>query len=286
MKHRILVLGAGGMLGHALLRTLRNGKESEVFGTVRATDALNMFDPEQRSNIFSEIDGRRPDTIRRIVEKLAPCHIINCIGIVKQLKEAQNHEQSIAINSLLPHVLDAIASETESRLIHISTDCVFSGKKGMYVETDFPDCFDLYGRSKLLGEVTDTSAVTLRTSIIGHELKTSHGLVEWFLSQTKSVHGFRKAIFSGLPTVELSRIIADFVIPNESLRGLYHASANAIDKHALLTLIAKAYGRKIDIVPVDTPVLDRSLDSTRFQAATGYHPPAWVELIEKMQVQR
>jgi dTDP-4-dehydrorhamnose reductase len=153
----------------------------------------------------------------------------------------------------------------------------------MYREQDVSDAQDLYGRSKYLGEADYPNAVTLRTSIIGHELSSANGLVGWFLAQQGSIKGFRRAIFSGLPTVELARVIRDHVIPNPELHGLYHVSAEPISKFDLLKLIAKAYGKTIDIKPDDNLVIDRSLNSSRFFEATGYNSPPWVQLVQSMR---
>lgn len=164
----------------------------------------------------------------------------------------------------------------------MSTDCVFSGAKGMYTENDFSDAQDLYGRSKYLGEVDYHNAITLRTSIIGHELDGARSLVGWFLAQNKSVKGFKRAIFSGFPTVEMARIIRDFVLPHPQLHGLYHVSADPINKYELLQLIAHVYRKKIEIVSDESFMIDRSLDSSRFQKMTGYTPPKWPELVQTM----
>jgi dTDP-4-dehydrorhamnose reductase len=169
-----------------------------------------------------------------------------------------------------------------ARLIHMSTDCVFDGQQGRYTEADVSNAQDLYGRSKFLGEVDYPHAVTLRTSIIGHELGSHHGLVDWFLSQKQGVKGFSRAVFSGLPTVELARVMRDYVIPNPGLRGVYHVSAEPIDKYSLLKILAEVYGKNIPIEPDDKLVIDRSLDSTRFRQATGYRPPTWPELVRRM----
>jgi dTDP-4-dehydrorhamnose reductase len=184
---------------------------------------------------------------------------------------------------MLPHRLARVCGLVGARLVHVSTDCVFSGAKGGYIEADFADADDLYGRSKYLGEVDYPHAVTLRTSIIGHELDGARSLLCWFLAQGSSVRGFTRAVFSGLPTVELARVIRDYVLPAPALRGLYHVSSAPINKYELLGLIAKTYGKSIDITPQDEPVIDRSLDSTRFRAATGYSPPPWPDLIEQMR---
>jgi dTDP-4-dehydrorhamnose reductase len=191
--------------------------------------------------------------------------------------------QAIPINSLLPHRLAQLCAIAGSRLLHVSTDCVFSGSKGMYKESEASDAHDLYGQSKYLGEVDYSHAVTLRTSIIGREFTSAHGLIDWFLSQQGSVRGYTKAIFSGLPTVELARVMHDFVLPNPGLRGLYHVSAEPIDKYTLLQQVAQAYGKAIQIQPDERVAIDRSLDSTRFRAATGYAPPPWPELIVRMR---
>jgi dTDP-4-dehydrorhamnose reductase len=184
---------------------------------------------------------------------------------------------------MLPHRLARLAALVDARLIHVSTDCVFTGKKGDYRESDVPDAQDLYGRSKLLGEVDYPNAITLRTSIIGTELRDAHGLVGWFLAQRGSVKGYSKAVFSGLPTVALAHVIRDYVLPNPALRGVWHVSAAPIAKYDLLKLVAAEYGMDIDIVPDDTLVIDRSLDSSRFRLETGWKPLSWPTLIASMR---
>lgn len=190
--------------------------------------------------------------------------------------------QAVPINTLLPHRLAALCQATAARLVHISTDCVFSGVNGNYVETDFPDAYDLYGRSKLLGEVDYPHAITLRTSIIGHELSGHRSLINWFLAQQGSVRGFTRAIFSGLPTVELATLVRDVVLPRQELHGLYHVASKPINKFDLLQLVAKAYGKAIEIIPVEDLVIDRSLNAGRFKEATGYVPPEWPALVKRM----
>jgi dTDP-4-dehydrorhamnose reductase len=228
-------------------------------------------------------DIENDDSLAQLFAEVRPDIVINCIGLVKQLAQANDVLAALPINSLLPHRLARLCASAGARLIHISTDCVFSGDKGMYREDDFSDARDLYGRSKFLGEVDYPNAVTLRTSIIGHELNSTHGLVEWFLSQQSGVLGYSKAVFSGLTTLELARVMHDFVIPRPDLRGVYHVSVDPIDKETLLRQVAKTYGKTIDITPDDKVVIDRSLDSTRFRQATGYSPPAWPELIARMK---
>lgn len=193
---------------------------------------------------------------------------------------------AIPINSYFPHYLNSLCSEYKARLIHISSDCVFSGNEGGYSETDIPNSEDLYGRTKALGEVSTGCAITLRTSTIGHELHSTLGLLEWFLSQKNSCYGFKKAYFSGVPTVELAKIIERYVIPSTHLEGLYNVGAKRISKFELLTLIAQEYGKKIEIIPNDTFKIDRSLNSDRFYGATGYKPPPWSQLISKMRISK
>ena len=207
--------------------------------------------------------------------------MINAVGIVKQRADAKAAIPSIAVNSLWPHVLADACERGGARMVHVSTDCVFSGSRGGYVETDVPDAFDLYGRSKLLGEVTDReNTVTLRTSIIGWQLGEPTGLVGWFAAhRDEQLKGFTKAVFSGLTTRALTDVIRDVVMPDPSLNGLWHVSAAPIDKYALLTKLAEKLGWDLDITPSDELVIDRSLDSARFRERTGWAPPSWDEML-------
>jgi len=208
--------------------------------------------------------------------------VVNCVGLIKQLADAENPLLEIPINAVLPHRLARLCEFSGARLVHISTDCVYSGKKGRYTEADLPDANDVYGQSKALGEVIYPHTITLRTSIIGHELQGNQSLLNWFLSQEGSCNGFRRAIFSGLPTVEFAQVIRDVVIPHAELSGLYHIAAQPINKYDLLKLIAEVYGKSIDIVPDDNLVIDRSLNADRFRLATGYTAPEWSDLIKLM----
>lgn len=283
MSKNVLVLGASGMLGNAVLRIFSESSGFNVMGTVRSARLVGMLPSSVQSSVITGVDVENFDNLLNVFQKTMPNVVINCIGLVKQLSEADDPLSAIPINSLLPHRLARLCAITDSRLIHLSTDCVFSGSRGMYVEKDFPDAIDLYGRSKFLGEVDYPNAITLRTSIIGHELNSSKSLVGWFLSQNQSVNGYRKAIFSGLPTVEIARLIRDFVIPNPQLRGLYHVSSDPINKYDLLRLIANEYSKVINIKSDESVVIDRSLDSSRFRAATGFLPKSWPELVRSMK---
>lgn len=282
-KKKILILGATGMLGHTLLRLLSAQSDLEVHASARTRDGLDRwFAPKLLQRIYAPIDIENFDAVERVLSEVRPHVVINCVGVIKQLSAAKDPLACIAINALFPHQLAQASAKVDARLIHISTDCVFSGKKGRYVESDFPDCDDLYGRTKLLGEVDYPHAVTLRTSIIGHELHSSVSLIDWFLAQQGRVKGFTKAIYSGFPTVEMARIISEVVIPRSELRGLYHVSSEPISKYDLLFLVKEKYGKVIEIEPSSDFHCDRSLDSSRFRDATGYVPPAWSELVARM----
>lgn len=283
-KKRLLVLGASGMLGNAVLRWFARDESYQVYGSVRGSASSTSLKAKAPAAEFVHgIDVESLDSLTRLFAQVRPEVVVNCIGVVKQLAEADDPLTAIPINALLPHRLARLAQVAGARLVHISTDCVFSGGKGGYVESDPADATDLYGRSKLMGEVDYDNAVTLRTSIIGHELASAHGLVGWFLTQTGPVRGFTRAVFSGLPTVELARVIQQHVLPHPELRGTYHVSVAAIDKYSLLKLVAAAYGRSTDIAADDKLVIDRSLNSERFRSATGYQPPAWPELVQRMR---
>ncbi|MGZ3157676.1 MAG: dTDP-4-dehydrorhamnose reductase family protein, partial [Burkholderiaceae bacterium] len=197
-------------------------------------------------------------------------------------KESDDPILAIPLNALLPHQLAELCAVAKARLIHVSTDCVFSGAKGSYTESDPADATDIYGKAKFLGEVHYPHTITLRTSTIGHELQSAYGLLDWFLSQTGQCKGFSRAIFSGLPNVAFSQVVRDIVIPRNDLHGLYHVGAQPIGKYDLLRMIADVYGKSIDIVFDDQFVIDRSLNSERFQKATGYVAPDWRELIQLM----
>jgi dTDP-4-dehydrorhamnose reductase len=279
---KVLVLGATGMLGNAVLRLLLSSPGYQVFGSVRSPVALRLFPRALHSSIIVGVDVENSDSLTRIFARVHPDVVINCVGLVKQLAASDDPLAAIAINALLPHRLAQLCEVVGARLVHMGTDCVFSGTKGQYTEADPADATDLYGRSKFLGEVDYPRAITLRTSIIGHELESAHGLIGWFLAQKGSVKGYRRAIFSGLPTVEMARVIRDHVIPHPELRGVYHVSVDPIEKFDLLTLVAKTYGKSIQIIADDQLVINRSLDSTRFRQATGFSPKPWPELLRTM----
>lgn len=279
---KILILGATGMLGNSMFRFLSTDKNLDIYATSRSSSARSYSSKDLADKIIPNVDVENQDLLVEVLNKVKPNVVINCIGLVKQLADANDPLKALPINSLLPHRLARLCELINARFINISTDCVFSGKKGNYKESDFPDCYDLYGRSKFLGEVDYPHAITLRTSIIGHELSGNRSLINWFLSSEKAVKGFEKAIYSGFPTIELARIIKDFVLTNKELHGLYHVASKPINKLELLKLVAEVYNKKIDIIPSDELVIDRSLDATRFNEITGYNPPEWRGLVKRM----
>jgi dTDP-4-dehydrorhamnose reductase len=279
----VLVLGANGMLGNAMFRGFSESAGYRAFGSTRSHAQHAMFPDRLRGNLIGGVDVENGELLGQLMSEVKPHVVINCVGVIKQLSEAHDPLTVLPINAILPHRLARLCQLNKARLVQISTDCVFDGAKGNYSEEDTPNATDLYGRSKILGEVDYPNAVTLRTSIIGHELDSSNGLIGWFLAQTGSVKGFTKAIFSGVPTVELVRVIRDFVLPDAALRGLYHISSSPISKYDLLTMVAKCYGLAIDIVPDEKLVIDRSLNSDRFRQRTGYRPPDWPDLVRNMR---
>lgn len=279
----ILVLGASGMLGNAVLRFFAEADGYMVKGTVRSTSAIQLFPKKFRNLLVPGFDAENPESLADLIDFVRPDVVINCIGLVKQASNSNDPLVALPINALLPHRLARICANLNVRLIHISTDCVFTGNKGYYSEQDITDSIDLYGVSKRLGEVNYPNTITLRTSIIGHELNGNRSLIDWFLSQENNVKGFSKAIFSGLPTVEIARLIRDYVIPHPELSGVYHVSAEPINKYDLLRLVAKIYDKDIEIIKENDFVIDRSLDSSIFRAATGFMPATWPALIISMR---
>jgi dTDP-4-dehydrorhamnose reductase len=282
LKLKVLVIGATGMLGSTIFRAFSAFSDLQTYGTIRNVIGRKYFAPALRNALIPSINMESESGLLTAFSIARPDVVINCVGIIKQSPIANDYLESLSINATLPHRLAKYCEMSGARLIHFSTDCVFSGKSGLYVEGDFPDANDLYGRTKFLGEVDYGNTLTLRTSIIGHELASKKSLVDWFLSQELQVKGFRRAIFSGLPTIEIARLLKEHIITDSSLKGMYHLSVNPIDKNYLLNLISEVYGKKILIVPDDNLIIDRSLNSNRFRLATGFIPKSWPQLISDM----
>lgn len=280
--NRVLIFGGNGMLGHKLVQGLSSRFETyyTLRGEYEAVQRFGIFDP-----VFAvaHISAEDPDSIRRAIDLTEPDVVINAIGIVKQVPSAKNVITTLTINSIFPHRLAELGRECGFRLISISTDCVFDGIRGNYSEEDQPNATDLYGKSKNLGEVLGENCLTIRSSIIGRELDSSHSLVEWFLSNRgRQVKGYTQAIYSGFPTVVFTDIIASLISDHKELSGLYHVASDAIDKFRLLGLIDRYFGSGIDLIPSDELKIDRSLDGSRFRAETGFKARSWEEMIELM----
>lgn len=284
---RVLVVGVTGMLGHAVIRELSDAPDLDVHGVARSIeDRAEWFPQRLLDRITPGVDATRFGRVRQLIDDLRPDVVINCVGVIKQRPDVQDAVQTVTLNALFPHLLADACGQLGSRLIHVSTDCVFSGRRGGYVEDDLPDPPDLYGRSKLLGEARGVAALTLRTSIIGHELVTNRSLVDWFLSQRGQVRGFTRAIYSGVTTVEFARLLRTVILPRTELTGLYHVAAEPISKYDLLRLIAEVYGWPGDIVPDDEFACDRSMNADALAEATGYRPPNWPDMIRAMHAAR
>lgn len=279
---KILIVGTTGMLGYSLFSNLSDHEGYEVFGTVRNILGKEKFFEEYLDNLVFDIDVNDFSKLKSAIETINPDVVINCIGLIKQHEISKQHINAIEINSLLPHKLAQVCDGVSAKLIHFSTDCVFSGKAGSYRETDVPDATDIYGKSKCLGEVNYGKHLTLRTSIIGHELNTSVSLIDWFLTQNDKVNGFSKAIFSGLPTCYIANLLGKYILPNEQLNGLFHLSVEPIDKYSLLKLVSKVYGKKIEVIKSEHLVIDRSLDSSYLRDKIGLNTIDWPELINYM----
>lgn len=280
---RALVLGGAGMLGHKLYQELSG--RMPTFATVRRhRSSYARYGVFDERCLIGGVDVASTHDLHRAFAIGKPTVVFNAIGIVKQLQEAHDPVLSLEVNSLFPHRLATLCEAAGARLVHLSTDCVFSGRRGGYREDDEPDPIDLYGRTKLLGEVSAPHAVTIRTSMVGRELSGAHGLVEWLISQRGGrVRGFRRAIYSGLTTRELARVLVDVAVRHPDFHGVWQLSAEPISKYELLQLINEAFGLGVSIEPDDSFRCDRSLVSTRFRDATGYSPPTWPALVADLR---
>ena len=281
---KVIVLGVSGMIGSEIYRIIFEREDLEVFGTVRSKNSKSF--PFYKDNIVNGIDVLNEESWKEYLIQEKPDAVINCIGITKHIETDHNKNLSIQINSIFPHKLAHLCDQISARLIHISSDCVFSGKKGFYSEKDIPDSDELYGLSKKLGEINSSKHLTIRTSTIGHEITTKHGLLEWFLSQEKRCKGYKKAIFSGVPTHELALIIANKILEYKQLSGIYNLSSSPISKYDLLGLIKRHYSKDINIEEDSSFIIDRSLDGTRLKKILNYDFDNWDVMTERMAQSR
>lgn len=282
---KALVLGAEGMLGHKTFQTLL-ARYPETKCTILGSLSdpfYKKIDLFKTGSVVERVNAMDFSALESTLVKLRPEFIVNCAGIIKQRDESKSSIPSITLNSLLPHKLAAFARGWDGRVIHVSTDCVFNGRRGNYTESDFSDAEDLYGKSKSLGEVIAENALTLRTSIIGRELSHFGSLLEWFLAQRgKTIRGFKRVIYSGVTTNYLSEIVSRIISEHPTLTGLYQVTSPAIPKYDLLRLLREAYCLDVDIQPDEREVSDRSMVGDKFVRATGYKYPTWTDLIARL----
>ncbi len=273
------------MLGHKMFQTLQARYPDAACTVIGSLDEpfyrrIGLF---RRERVIEKVDAMDMPSLGRKLHELRPQFLVNCIGVIKQREESKAAIPSITLNSLLPHKLAEFAREWGGRVIHFSTDCVFSGRRGTYVEDDPSDAEDLYGKTKYLGEVAEETALTLRTSIIGRELAHFRSLLEWFLGQRgKTVRGFKRVIYSGVTTNYLARLVGDLVADHPGLSGLYQVTSPAISKYDLLCLLREAYEVDVEIVPDEREISDRSMIGEKFFRATGYGYPGWSELVRQL----
>lgn len=272
------------MLGHQFLRSWQDRHEVKV--TLRRQYSDYATDLFSSSNSFGGIDISSMDALEDVIKTFSPEAVVNAIGITKQRADGPNVIPAIEINALFPHRLAELCARYGARLVHMSTDCIFSGRAGRYDEQAVSDAEDLYGRSKFLGEVDQSHVVTLRKSTIGLELAGTHGLVEWFLEQHGKIRGYRKAIYSGLISAELARVIEDILVNHTVLSGIWNVASEPINKYDLLVQLSRRLDQKdIEIEPYDGFVCDRSLNSAAFCNQTGYIAPSWDEMLDELAVQ-
>lgn len=283
MLTKILIIGGSGMLGNALLRFFSRKKNLDVSTTIRSSQLLGISNKSCNYQLFNNIHLEDKKDISKVFDQVRPDVVINCAGVIKHSNESIDYLKVLLLNTILPHYLAKLSENFNARLIHFSTDCVFSGSKGNYNESDFPDASDFYGRSKLLGEINYPNTITIRTSLVGHELNSTKNLIEWFLMQNHEIKGYNEAIFSGLSTFEVAKIIDTYILPNKKLEGLYHLSSQPISKYGLLLLVKNIYKKSIGIIKDHSLKINRSLDSSRFCKATNYVSKPWDLMIQEMK---
>lgn len=279
---RVLILGGGGMLGHKLWQRFQSRFDTWVAfrGPYSAYARYGLFDP---ARTVDNIDVADVNSIVRAIGRVRPEVIINAVGIIKQLPVAKDLMLSIATNALFPHRLAALAKIAGIRVVQVSSDCVFSGRKGNYIEEDVSDAEDLYGRTKYLGELASEETLTLRTSIIGRELSTRSGLVEWFLANRRGrVRGFTRAAYSGVTTLAFADILAEILERHPTLSGVYHLSSDRISKYDLLRLLDSAFGAGVEVEAEADTIIDRTLDSSRLRGVLNAGPPSWPEMVQAL----
>ena len=279
MKKKILLIGSNGMLGSTFYKFLNNFSDYKIISISKKRKKL--YKNKTKHYYF---DVKNTQLLYKIIKMHRPNFVINCVGKVKKLVKNTNLKETYFINSIFPQILSKLSLEFKYKLIHFSTDCVFDGYKGNYRENDQCNAIDDYGFSKILGETNPKHTIILRTSIIGHEEGSkSRGLLNWFLRQKKQVLGYKKAIFSGLPTIEIAEIVNKYIIEKKVItNGLFNIASKPISKYDLLKKIAKIYKKKIEIKMNYSVKINRSLNGKKFKKITNYSSPSWDILIKKM----
>ena len=280
---RILLLGASGLLGQGFVDVFSKINEINLFPVYRDNTYLRFYDEDITNNYINEPNILGMNVIEDLLEKVQPDIVINCIGLTPHTDKGKSKELLEQVNVLWPKKLHLQCIKNNIRFVHISSDCVFNGKRGMYTELDKPNAITDYGISKSSGEFYSGNSVVIRSSIIGHEQLGKRGLLEWFLSQKRLCLGYNSAIFSGFPSIIFAQIVYHYILKNSSIKGLFHVSSEPITKYNLLKLIASIYKKKIKIVADDSLKIDRSLDSSKFSKATKFQAEPWPAMIEKMR---
>ena len=281
---KIVILGSNGLLGNTISKYFFERADYQTIAVLRDFSKIKLFNQKYHKNFLIIENILDYTETKKQLQRLKPDILINCLGITnkERVVNSSQIENIININSLLPHRLQRICYEVGTRLIHLSTDCIFSGGKGSYIENDIPDPTDIYGRSKLLGEVDFENTLTIRKSVIGHELVSRKGLLEWFLNQNSSIQGYKNVIFSGLTVLELAKLIDKYIFPRSDLKGILNISGQSISKFDLLKIISDIYNKSIEIIPNESIKINRTLNSSKFYKLTGYKPNSWPVLIKSM----
>ena len=287
LKKKIIILGATGMLGSQITRFFYNTNNYHILCIIRNKKKFNLLN--LNSNKFLHvicISFNDTKNIEKTIKNFKPDYLINCVGMVKQIMNSKNKKLTYFLNVTIPKNLSKLIKNEKTKFIHFSTDCVFSGAKGYYSERSKPDCQDFYGITKLKGEIKSNNTINLRTSIIGHELNTKIGLLEWFMSSKKKVYGFKNSIFSGLTTLEIAKFLDHYIIRKKLIKsGLFHLSANPINKFKLLNLISTIYKKKILIIPKNNVKCDRSLNSNKLKKIVKYKSKNWEKMLTEMRLE-
>ena len=281
---KILILGSNGLLGNTITKYFLQKEDIQTYASIRDYSKLELFNNKYHKNFLIINDVLDFGETKKTLKKIKPDILINCLGITNKenLLKPSQIENCISINSLFPHMLQRICSELGTRIIHFSSDCIFSGRKGFYSENDIPDPPNIYGKSKLLGELNYENTLTIRKSVIGHELVSKKGLLEWFLAQKDFVHGYKNVIFSGLTVLELARVIDNYVLPRRDLKGILNLAGESISKFDLLKIIADIYKKSAQIIPNEKIQINRTLNGSQFNNLTGYKMKSWPSLIKSM----